>query len=169
MKIVCKEDINTVKEFQKHHFMTYSKPALIVFVCSIILGVLLLTTGDYKMGLFALLFAFIFVIFYPITFYVTNKKLNKSNKSLNIEKTLETEFLDNEFCSKFYEKDKLVNQCVYKYNEIHKVDESNTHFYLYVSINQAICISKNDINDAEINELRNILENKCNYYKKTKF
>lgn len=169
MKVVNKEDLETVKKFQKHHFMSTLKFILIIVLAFIILGCIFILNGNESLGGFAIIFAIVYMIIYPITFFLANKKLNNSNKSVEVEKIIETEFYDDKITSKSYVNDELVNQLVYRYNELYKVDENNESFYIYIALNMAICISKKEISEIDVVNIRSILKSNCKKYKTTRF
>lgn len=169
MKVINKENVYTIKEFQKHHFMSTLKYILISMLAFIILGIFLVLHGNDATGTLSIFFGITYPFVYGIIFFVANRKLNKSNKAIEKEKIVETEFFDDKLSSKTYLDDELINQLVYKYNEIYKVDETNKSFYIYVAINMSICISKEEMSEIDILNLRNILKTNCKKYKNMKF
>ena len=91
--------------------------------------------------------------------------LNESNKLMVSDKLVELEFLEDKVTIKAYMKEEMINMSMYYYNNLFKVEETPTYFYIYIANNQALCIDKNDIDDNDEKQLQEILKSHINKYK----
>lgn len=165
MKIVTKENIETVKSFQKHVALLSVKPIALVLSVFLLLGIILIVSDILYLGIFLIMFSILFAIIFPFSLKRANEKLNESNKNILIDKFVEIEFLEEKLSVKTYVDEELINSFVCKYSDFYKIDETNDYFYMYLAINQALCVDKKDIDDKDTNEIRGLLQSNCAKYK----
>lgn len=165
MKIVVKENIETVESFQKHVVRLSLKPIALVLLIVLALGIVFMVGDRFYSGLFLVLFSIMFAAVFPFSLKKANQKLNESNKTVFMEKFIEMEFFEEKLSTKTYLNEELINSFVCKYIDIYKVDETKKYFYVYIAMNQAFCIGKDDIDEKDANEIRGLLQSSCSKYK----
>lgn len=97
----------------------------------------------------------IFYIFLKIILYRTIKLNNNLDKVEKVEQIIN----DNEIIETVYLKNGKINEGIYKYNDIFKVRDDNSNYYLYITGKYLIVISKNKIKDMnKFNEILSLLK-----------
>ena len=168
MKITTKQDLTVVKAFQKHTYLTQSKPIIILLVAFFIMGVVCCLMGNYSTG-GALIFALVvFSVLYPIALISANNKLNKSYKSIHENKKIEYEFLDNCYVVKSFMNGEEVESSKNEYAKIFKIDETDGYVFIYIANNMAHCLSKNDMDESKVEAIKDKAKLYNIKYKKTK-
>ena len=168
MKFVTKENEKVICDFQNHAQRKSNKKLLLIGLVAIVIAIVAMFLGMYIAGGGLLLFIILMAIIYPHTLKKMMKKMNESNPLMMSEKLVEMEFKEDQFSYKTFKDEEMINFSVVEYNQIYMVDETEKYFFIYLAINLAICIAKEDLDEKEIDELRGILQSNCNKYNKFK-
>ncbi|MBF6641976.1 YcxB family protein [Flavobacterium sp. J49] len=153
-----KTKIDAKKYLKLMFSLTYKKPLIILmhligvgmFIYSLLyfLGIIILE----EIPLIPLIFGFIMTFMIPISLYKSFKKNFLSNK--RIQETIEYEFTN--------EKMKIIGESFnseLELNKAHKIVELKNWFLIYQSEQVANLIPTENLNDNEVNILREIFKN----------
>lgn len=153
-------DIKEFKRFQKFYLNKF-KSSIWPILVMIALAILAIVLNFYKGNWDVVGLVIIFIIIYPILLKFTLnrqiKKMYKTNKRINMLEETITFYEDYlESCSKH-------NYCKVQYNDIYKVCETKTNFYIFISDNQAFIIIKEELKDLDA--FKNFISLKAPYRK----
>ena len=157
MKILTKQDLNVVKAFQKHTYISQSKPIIILLALIFVFAILCCVTGNYSTGGALIFVEIFFIIFYPLALYSANNKLNKSYKGIQEDKMIEYEFSDGFYTVRSFVNGEEVESSKSDYSKIYKVDETSDYVFVYIANNMAHCISKKDISSNDVETLKSMM------------
>lgn len=152
--------IDEFKKFQKFYLNKFKStiiPKIIMIVLALLVIIINIIKKDYNLvGI-----VIVFIIAYPITLnFALNrqiKKMYKTNKRINeLEESLY-------FYDDYLESKSKHNYCKVMYEDIYKICETKTNFYIFVSENQAFIVIKSNIKDVD--GLRDLLSTKAKYRK----
>ena len=159
-RTVTKITISEFKKYQKFYLNKY-KSSLIPKIIMVILSVLAIGL-NYLKGNYNVVFLVIgFVILYPVFLTITlNRQIVKmysSNKRINeLDETIS-------FYEKYLESKSSHNYCKVSYDDLYKVCETKTNFYIFVKDNQAFIIIKDMLDDVD--SFREFIKDKAEYRK----
>lgn len=153
--VITMEEFNKFQKFYLNKFKNTLIPKIIMIVLALLVIIINIIKGDYKLVLLVV----VFVIIYPIVLnFAINrqiKKMYKSNKRINeLEEIIY--FYDN-----YLESKSKHNYCKVMYEDIYKLCETKTNFYIFISENQAFIVIKEKVKD--IDGLRELFKEKTNY------
>lgn len=165
MKILTKEDAATVLRFQRYFFYEVWKKMLKLAWFPALMAIICIVFDSYFMAGFILFFYIVLIAVFPLINKKSADDLNKSNKLMMESKLCEYEMNENCFYVRAYQDDEMVAMTKYKYEQIFKVEESEMDVYIFIANNQALCVSKSDIDENDMSELRGLLQGKVVNYK----
>lgn len=153
--VITMEEFKKFQKFYLNKFKSTIIPKIIMVVLALLVIIINIIKKDYDLvGI-----VIVFVICYPLVLnFALNrqiKKMYKSNKRIN---ELE-EFLY--FYDDYLESKSKHNYCKVMYEDIYKICETKSNFYIFVSENQAFIVIKNNIKDVD--GLRELLSKKAKY------
>lgn len=159
-RTVTKITISEFKKFQKFYLNKF-KSSLLPKIIMALLAITAIILNLIKGNLDIVLLVCAFIVVYPILLSITlNRQIVKmynSNKRINELDEIIT-FYDN-----YLESKSSHNYCKILYDDLYKVCETKTNFYIFVSDNQAFIIIKNMIEDVDL--FREFIKNKTLYRK----
>ena len=168
MKIITKQNEKILKDFQKHEFISQSKPIimfLIMFNCAAIFGFFSGMDNGKNIAKLIWVVSALFVVCYIAFLIVSSKKY----KFIGDEVVLECEFLKECFRVKIYKDNKEVDFVEDEYLGIYDVDITNTYVFVYLTPYFAYCLPKSDIDENDLKELKQLFFDngiRCNYSKR---
>ena len=152
--------MNEFKKFQKFYLNKFKNtiiPKIIMIVLALLVIIINIIKQDYKLvGI-----VIVFVILYPIVLnFAINRQIKKmytSNKRINeLEEILY-------FYDTYLESKSKQNYCRVMYEDIYKVCETKSNFYIFLSDNQAFIVIKDNL--KVVDGLRDLVKDKTNYRK----
>ena len=166
MKFTTIENEKVIIDFQKHFEKKTTKIIVEMCILIAIMGILFLFMQMYTSGIVIIAIDIFFSIFYPLTYKKISKKLNESNSLMKYDKKIEMEFENNKLSYKTFKDEEMINFSVVEYKDIYKVEETSVYFFIYLGMQMAVCVRKEDLKEEEIDELRAILQSNCSKYSK---
>ena len=152
--------IDEFKKFQKFYLNKFKStiiPKIIMVVLALLVIIINIVKKDYDLVGIVIVFVIVYPLMLNFALNMQIKKMYKSNKRINeLEEFLY--FYDNCLESKSKH-----NYCKVMYEDIYKVCETKSNFYIFVSDNQAFIVIKNNIKDVD--GLRELLSKKTKYRK----
>jgi len=128
-----------------------------MIVLAILAIVLNFLKGNFDIVLLIIVFIIIYPIILSISLNMQIRKMYNSNKRINmLEETIT-------FYDDYFECKSIHNYCKVLYNDIYKVCETKTNFYVFISDNQAFIIIKNNIDNVD--SFVEFIKSKTNYKK----
>ncbi len=158
IKFVSKLNSDSVMQLNKHTVKKSWWLFLLVSLIFVILGALNLVgeEPDIVFGILAIAFG---VIFTPMCLLFTSvvvKRQSQSMPSLSDE-TVQTFVFDNQQVTITAQKgEDFHSETVAKYNYFYRIEESATHFFLYISKNQSHILPKSDLVEGSLDDLKTI-------------
>ena len=168
MNILTKLNAEVELAFQKHTTKSVYRVFYIGAAIMSVLGIIFMISGNFITGLSCLVFGVTFAIALPYGIKKSNKKLYDSYKGVKENKLVEFEFNEDHYTLKAYVNNEQIDFSKCSYDKLFKVDETNDYFFLYLASNMANCIDKKDLDEKDVDELKNIFINNNVKYKRVK-
>lgn len=158
IKFVSKFNYDSVAQLNKHTVKKLWWLYLLFSLIFAIFGVLNLVgeEPDTFLAVFFFVFAVAFTPFCLWLTYVAVKRQSQSMPSLS-DDTVQTFLFDSHQVTITVQRgDDFHSEIVAKYNYFYKIEESSTHFFLYISKNQSHILPKSDLVEGSLDELKTI-------------
>lgn len=148
-----------------------------IIICSVLLallGVLCLVFRvdgeDYFLGIYLIVMGAVLPAVFFIVLKLAQRAQNKSMPLLGEDMQCVYSFYDNEVIITETKGDEYESRIRAKYSCFFKVEETNTHYFLYISKTQMHVIDKCNLTSGSIEELNSYLFNNivCNYKRSDK-
>jgi hypothetical protein len=161
MEIIIKQTLTAEDhyEYNMHHIAKKSKMMYFPFVTGFIMlaiGVVaFITSKDYWVAAFAVLFALYSFLWYPKS--IRRRVRNSIAQNPRFNTPLELNLLISEEGVKITSDD-LENQPFLEWAKVLEVVEGAAHYYMYIAKNQAIIVSKAFLSDEMTLEFKQMIE-----------
>jgi len=161
MEIIIKQTLTAEDhyEYNMHHISKKSKMMYFPFVTGFLMlaiGVVaFITSQDYWVAAFAVLFAMYSFLWYPKS--IRRRVRNSIAQNPRFNSPLELNLLISEEGVKITSDD-LENQPFMEWNKVLEMTEGTAHFYLYIAKNQAIIVSKTFLSDEMTAQFKQMVE-----------
>ncbi len=160
VKFVTKFNGEITMDLNKHVLKKLLLPLIIIALLFTGCGInSIISDGDWIFGIVIIAFG---VLYVPIVWLLTRIIQKRHNKSMYImsEETISTfTFTEDKMCIEEVKCDKYKANVEASYEYLYKVDETATHYFLYISKQQCHVIPKCDLVEGTLEELNILLFN----------
>lgn len=164
---VLNED--AANKLNSHEMRKVAIMEVVLCVSFVLAGIVFILIDEMGLGIFITVFGLLFPLIMTVSVKQKQKTMNKSAAIISEQTVQEFEFCDDHYTSKVQSGDVYNATSTARYCYLHKVVETKTHYFLYVSSTQAQVVDKCGLTEGSIADLNDIfarnLGEKFKYYK----
>ena len=153
--VVTEKEFKKFQKFYLNKFKNSFIPKLILIALTIVAIIINLLKGNFYLVSLIIIFVIIYVIAFVLTIDRQIKKMYQKNIKINMLKETITFFEDH------FESKSKYNYCQLKYDDIFKICETKSNFYIFTSKREAFIIIKDELEDVD--DFRSFMMKRANY------